>query len=266
MLENNIHLSLQGVYLQFGGVVALNGLNLDVKRQELLAIIGPNGAGKTSLLNCINGFYAPQQGTIKFDNQDITRITSHKRAKLGLGRTFQAPQLYQGLTVLENVMAGRDAYFKTGMVASAFYLGTARNEEIRHRRVAEDIIDFLELEAFRKSMVGSLSYGLRKRVDLGRALALEPPLLLLDEPFSGMNREEKEDMARFVLDVHKEKGTTIVFIEHDMGLVMDIADRVMVLDFGNKIADGLPQEIKGDERVMQAYLGRGKEPFSGTRR
>lgn len=254
--KNDLQLTLHNIYLQFGGVVALNGVNISTKRRELLAIIGPNGAGKTSLLNCINGFYKPQQGRVFFEKEDITNIPSYQRAKLGLGRTFQTPQLYHGLTVLENILAGRDPYFKSGMLASALYLGKARSEEVNHRRVAEDIIDFLELEPNRKMMVASLSYGLRKRVDLGRALALEPKLLLLDEPFSGMNREEKEDMARFVLDIQEEKGTTIVFIEHDMGLVMDIADRVIVLDFGNMIADGPPDEIKSNERVIQAYLGK----------
>jgi branched-chain amino acid transport system ATP-binding protein len=250
-----VSLTVDNLVLRFGGVVALNGVSLAVERGELLALIGPNGAGKTSLLNSINGFYRPDQGTVTYRGRDLRRLASHAIARLGIGRTFQAPQLYGGLTVLENILAGRDPHFRAGMLAGALYFGRGRREEIRHRRVAENIIDFLELAPVREHPVGSLPYGLRKRVDLGRALALEPEVLLLDEPMAGMNREEKEDMARFVLDVHEERGLTVVFVEHDMGLVMDIADRVVVLEFGRKIAEGPPREITRDARVIQAYLG-----------
>jgi len=235
--------------------MALSGVSLAVNPHELLAIIGPNGAGKTSLLNCVSGFYRPQSGAVSYGGEPLTRLAPHDIARRGIGRTFQAPQLYGGLTVLENILAGRDLHFRTGMLSGALYFGRARREEIRHRRVAEEIIDFLELAAVRHHLVGSLPYGLRKRVDLGRALALDPTLLLLDEPTAGMNREEKEDMARFILDIFEERGTTIVFVEHDMGLVMDVAERVVVLDFGNTIAEGPPEEIRQDARVIQAYLG-----------
>ena len=248
-------LRVEGLVLRFGGVLALNGVSLAVNPHELLAIIGPNGAGKTSLLNCVSGFYRPQSGAVYYGGEPLTRLAPHDIARRGIGRTFQAPQLYGGLTVLENILAGRDLHFRTGMLSGALYFGRARREEIRHRRVAEEIIDFLELAAVRHHLVGSLPYGLRKRVDLGRALALDPTLLLLDEPTAGMNREEKEDMARFILDIFEERGTTIVFVEHDMGLVMDVAERVAVLDFGHMIAEGPPEEIRQDRRVIQAYLG-----------
>jgi branched-chain amino acid transport system ATP-binding protein len=221
-----------------------------------LAIIGPNGAGKTSFLNCINGFYKPDAGKISFLGEDITRLSPAKIASRGISRTFQNMQLYTGLSALDNIMAGRHIYFRRGTAACALFFGWARNEEIRHRRVVEDIIDFLEIKPIRKNVVGALAYGLRKRVDLGRALALEPKLLLLDEPMAGMNREEKEDMARFILDVYEEKGTAMILIEHDMGLVMDICDRVIVLDFGIKIADGSPEEIRDNDAVIKAYLGK----------
>jgi branched-chain amino acid transport system ATP-binding protein len=254
--QNGAVLSVEGVNLRFGAVVALNNVSLEIKEHELLAIIGPNGAGKTSLLNCINGFYRPDEGEVRFLGEDITRLSPSRIAERGISRTFQNMQLYTGLTALDNIMAGRHIYLRRGMAACALFFGWARKEEIAHRRFVEDILDFLEIKPIRKEIVGALPYGLRKRVDLGRALALEPKLLLLDEPMAGMNREEKEDMARFILDVYEEKGTPMILIEHDMGLVMDIADRVVVLEFGVKIADGSPDEIKNNERVIKAYLGK----------
>ncbi len=249
-------LKAENITLKFGAVAALANISVDVKEHELLAIIGPNGAGKTSFLNCINGFYRPQEGKITFMGEDIGRLSPSKIAEKGISRTFQNMQLYTGLTALDNIMAGRHVFFRSGLAACAIFFGKARNEEIQHRRVVEDVMDFLEIKPIRKHVVGTLAYGLRKRVDLGRALALEPKLLLLDEPMAGMNREEKEDMARFILDVYEEKGTPMVLIEHDMGLVMDICDRVVVLDFGCKIADGPPDEIKNNEAVIKAYLGK----------
>ena len=255
--ENGIVLEVDRVSLKFGAVHALENVSLQVRDHELLAVIGPNGAGKTSLLNCINGFYRPSAGEIRFLGENITHCYPYKIAEKGISRTFQNMQLYTGLTALDNIMAGRHIFFKKGLAACAMFFGWARKEEIRHRRVVEDILDFLEIKPRRKSVVGSLPYGLRKRVDLGRALALEPKLLLLDEPMAGMNREEKEDMARFILDIYEERGTSMILIEHDMGLVMDIADRVVVLDFGVKIADGRPEEIKTNDKVIKAYLGQG---------
>lgn len=253
--QNGVVLRVENINLNFGAVRALNDVSIDVKEHELLAVIGPNGAGKTSLLNCINGFYRPDEGVILFLGEDITRLSPSKIAEKGISRTFQNIQLYTGLTALDNIMAGRHIYFHKGMAACALFFGWARREEIEHREAVEDILDFLEIKPIRKQVVGALSYGLRKRVDLGRALALEPKLLLLDEPMAGMNREEKEDMARFILDVYEERGTPMILIEHDMGLVMDIADRVVVLDFGVKIADAPPEEIKTNEKVIKAYLG-----------
>ena len=248
-------LQVEQLYLRFGSVESLVDVSFNVKEREILAIIGPNGAGKTSLLNCINGFYRPQRGDIYFKGKQITRLPTHDIPKLGIARAFQNIELFTGLTTLDNLLAARHMHLKPDMITSALYFGRAHRKEIEHREAVEDIIDFLEMEAIRKDTVGALPYGMRKRVELGRALALEPELLLLDEPMAGMNLEEKEDMARFVLDINEEKGTTIVLIEHDMELVMDISDRVIVLDFGRKIAEGTPDEIRHNPDVIKAYLG-----------
>ena len=248
-------LRVEELHLRFGGVQALIGVDLEVNQGEILAIIGPNGAGKSCLLNCVNGFYRPQQGAIYFYGQPITRLQAHRIAGLGIARTFQNIALYTGLSTLDNLMAARHALLKSNFLLGALYFGPALEEELRHRVVVEDIIDFLEIEPIRHKVVGALPYGMRKRVELGRALALEPKMLLLDEPMAGMNVEEKEDMARFIIDIQEHRGTTTVLVEHDMGVVMDIADRVIVLDFGRKIAEGTPEEVRRNPQVIKAYLG-----------
>jgi len=233
----------------------LTRVSFDAQEGKILAIIGPNGAGKTSMLNCINNFYRPDSGRIIFEGHDLTRLPPHRIAQLGVARTFQNLALYTGLSTLDNLMAARHIHMRSGLLKSLVYWGPAHREDIAHRQAVEEIIDFLEIQHVRKAIVGALPYGLRKRVELGRALAMEARLLLLDEPMTGMNQEEKEDMARFILDIHERHGRTILLIEHDMGLVMDIADQVVVLDFGQKIAEGNPEEIRHNEVVIKAYLG-----------
>lgn len=255
MSSNAVLLDVKNVSISFGGNTALSDVEFTVKKGEIRAIIGPNGAGKTSMLNCISGFYRPQKGQILFKQTDLTQTPTHKIAPLGIARTFQNIALYTGLSTLDNLMAARHIHMKQNSLSNMIFWGRAQREEVSHREFVEEIIDFLEIAHIRKAVVGALPYGLRKRVELGRALALEPTLLLLDEPMAGMNVEEKEDMARFILDIYERRGVTVVLIEHDMGLVMDISDRVVVLDFGRKIADGTPDEIKNDESVIQAYLG-----------
>jgi len=251
----DVLLNVEGISIAFGGVKALDNISFDVREHEILAIIGPNGAGKSSMLNCINGFYHPQEGTITFKGNPRQQMRTHEAAKQGIARTFQNIALFKGMSTLDNIMTGRNLKMKKNLFWQALYFGPALTEELEHRAKVEEIIDFLEIEAIRKTPVGKLPYGLQKRVELGRALAAEPDLLLLDEPMAGMNHEEKEDMCRYILDVNDEFGTTIVLIEHDMSVVMDISDRVVVLDYGRKIAAGTPDVVRADQNVIDAYLG-----------
>ncbi len=248
-------LDLQNISLSFGGVRALTDISFDVREHEIRAIIGPNGAGKSSMLNVLNGVYRPQQGTIMYRGQARKNMDTYAAAKSGIARTFQNIALFKGMSVLDNIMTGRNLKMKSNILLQALYWGPAQKEEMEHRRKVEDIIDFLEIQAIRKTPVGRLPYGLQKRVELGRALAAEPEILLLDEPMAGMNVEEKQDMCRFILDVNDQFGTTIVLIEHDMGVVMDISDRVVVLDYGKKIGDGTPEQVRNNQDVINAYLG-----------
>lgn len=251
----DVVLEMNNISLAFGGVKALTDISFSVREHEIRAIIGPNGAGKSSMLNVINGVYTPTQGNIRFDGKEFSRMNPRRAAEMGVARTFQNLALFKGMSVLDNIMTGRNLRMKSNIFAQALRLGSAEREEIRNREFVENIIDFLEIQAHRKTPVGRLPYGLQKRVDLGRALAMEPRMLLLDEPMAGMNIEEKQDMSRFILDVNDEFGTTIVLIEHDMGVVMDISDRVVVLDYGKKIGDGTPDEVRQNEDVIRAYLG-----------
>ena len=248
-------LEVESISLAFGGVKALTDISFDVKEHEIRAIIGPNGAGKSSMLNCINGVYQPQRGSISFRGQTFKHMNSRQVAEMGIARTFQNLALFKGMSVLDNIMTGRNLKMKTNLFQQAIRWGAAEREETAQRLVVERIIDFLEIQPYRKTAAGKMPYGLQKRVDLGRALAMEPQVLLLDEPMAGMNVEEKQDMSRFILDVNDEFGTTIVLIEHDMGVVMDISDRVVVLDYGKKIGDGSPNEVRSNPDVISAYLG-----------
>ncbi len=251
----DVILDIKNISLRFGGVKALTDISFDVREHEIRSIIGPNGAGKSSMLNCINGVYTPSEGSITFRGKTFSHMNSRQVAEMGVARTFQNLALFKGMSVIDNIMTGRNLQIKSGILMQALRLGPAQREEIRHREFVEHIIDFLEIQAYRKTPVGQLPYGLQKRVDLGRALAMQPQVLLLDEPMAGMNVEEKQDMCRFILDVNDEFGSTIVLIEHDMGVVMDISDRVVVLDYGKKIGDGAPDEVRQNEYVIRDYLG-----------
>ena len=253
--QGEVLLKVDAISLAFGGVRALTEVSFDIREGEIRAIIGPNGAGKSSMLNCINGFYKPQQATITYRGKSVHQKRPHDAAANGIARTFQNIALFKGMTTLDNIMTGRLLKMRTNFLLDAIHLGPAKREEIKHREFVEHIIDFLEIQAIRKTPVGKLPYGLQKRVELGRALAAEPKLLLLDEPMAGMNVEEKEDMSRFIIDVNEEFGTTIALIEHDMGVVMDISDRIVVLDYGRKIADGVPDKVRTNQGVIDAYLG-----------
>jgi branched-chain amino acid transport system ATP-binding protein len=251
----DVILDVKNISLRFGGVKALTDVTFDVREHEIRAIIGPNGAGKSSMLNCINGVYQPQEGSISLRGRIFHHMNPREVAKMGVARTFQSLALFKGMSVLDNIMSGRNLKMRTNLFQQAIRWGAAEREETEHRKVVEGIIDFLEIQPYRRTPVGKLPYGLQKRVDLGRALAMEPQVLLLDEPMAGMNVEEKQDMSRFILDVNDEFGTTIVLIEHDMGVVMDLSDRVVVLDYGKKIGDGSPDEVRTNPDVISAYLG-----------